>query len=94
MMDNPITFVKDPNARLDYSVNWTRWLDGDSLQTVSWFITPPTGLASVSTSNTTGIATIWLASGTAGQVFQVRNHIITAGGREDDRTFTIIVRNK
>ena len=28
-----MTFTKDPNAVLDYSVDWAKWLDGDTIAT-------------------------------------------------------------
>lgn len=91
-MDSPITFTKDPHAKLDYSVDWTRWLNGDTISSSSWSV--PAGLYLSAQSETTGIATCWLMSGTAGQAYQVTNSITTAAGRVDERTFTIIVRNK
>ena len=92
MLDSPITFVKDPHAKLDYSVDWTQWLGDDSLASVAW--TVPLGIASLTPSNTAKVATVWLASGTAGQAYNITNHIVTASGREDERTFTVIVRER
>lgn len=93
-LDSPITFVKDPNAKLDYSVDWTLWLapDSDTLASCSWSV--PAGLSLVAQSNTTKVSTVWLASGTAGQAYDITNHIQTAAGRIDERTFTVLVRNK
>lgn len=92
-MDNPITFVKDPDAKLDYSVDWTRWLgDSDTISSSNWSV--PAGLYLAAQSTTTKIATVWLMSGTVGQAYQIKNTIQTALGRIDERTFTVVVRNK
>lgn len=93
-LDSPITFIKDPHAKLDYSVDWTQWLapDTDSLSSVTWSV--PAGISLVAQSNTSKVATVWLASGTAGQSYDIINHIQTVSGRIDERTFTIVVRNK
>jgi len=86
------SFEKDPEAVLDYTVDWEAWLDGDTIYTSAW--TVPTGITKDSDSNTTTTATIWLSGGTAGELYKVKNHIVTAAGREDDRTINIHVVNK
>lgn len=82
-------FDKDPNARKDYSFDWTEWLDGDTITDSSW--EADMGL-SVVTSTISGDAkktTAWLASGTVSAIYNVRNRITTAGGRIDDCTFAV-----
>lgn len=87
-----MTFPKDPNAVLDYSVDWSRWLDGDSIASSAW--TVPTGLAKVTETNTDTKAILWLSGGSAGQSYQVTNRITTTGGRTEDRTITIRVEER
>lgn len=87
------TFVKDPNAVLDYRVDWSAWLpEGDTIDTSTW--TVPSGINKDSESNDTTSATVWLSGGTAGVNYQLVNRVTTAGGRTDDRTITISVREK
>jgi hypothetical protein len=92
MSDTPLSFTKDPDAILDYSVDWTSWLGSDTISSVVW--TVATGLTQVLTSNTGYVATIWLSGGTDGQSYDIICRITTAGGRTDDRTFTIVVRQR
>ena len=33
-----MTFTKDPDAVLDYSVDWTLWLAGDQISTSEWIL--------------------------------------------------------
>jgi hypothetical protein len=54
----------------------------------------PSGITQYSTSNTTTTATIWLSGGTAGQDYEIVCQITTAGGRIDQRTVKIQVREK
>ena len=35
------TFLKDPDAVLDYSVDWSKWLAGDQIETSTWFVSDP-----------------------------------------------------
>jgi hypothetical protein len=87
-----MTFVKDPNAVLDYAVDWSRWLAGDEIATSDW--TVPSGLTKLSHSKTTTKATVWLSGGTAGQSYTVTNRITTTGGRTEERSFTIRVEER
>ena len=84
--------LKDPQATLDYSVEWSQWLDGDTISTSSWTVT--TGLNNTSESTTTTKATVWLSGGSIGGVYSAVNTITTATGRTDERTITICVVNK
>lgn len=84
--------LKDPHATLDYSVEWSQWLDGDTIITSSWTVT--TGLNNTSESTTTTKATVWLSGGSIGGVYSAVNTITTASGRTDERTITISVVNK
>ena len=84
--------LKDPQATLDYSVEWSQWLDGDTISTSSWTVT--TGLNNTSESTTTTKATVWLSGGSIGGVYSAVNTITTATGRTDERTITITVVNK
>lgn len=85
-------FVKDPSARLDYEVNWSAWLDSDTIASVAW--TVPSGITNYSTSNTTTAATIWLSGGTHGQEYLVTCQITTTGGRINQRSFKVVVRDQ
>lgn len=83
---------KDPDAVLDYSVDWSAWLDTDTIATSAW--TAATGITVDSDTNSTTIATVWLSGGTAGRNYAVTNRITTAAGRTDDRTIIIKVRER
>jgi hypothetical protein len=84
-------FTKDPNALLDYTIDWTDWLDGDTIASSSW--TPDAGLTATAPSHTTTAATTWLSGGTVGATYRVTNRITTAAGRTDDRSLYITIKN-
>ena len=90
---NKWTIDKDPDAVLDYSIDWTNWLEtADALSTSAWVA--ETGLtvdASPAPSILGGVTTVWLSGGSAGQKYEVTNSIVTTGGRADDRTFVVNV---
>ncbi|MBI4907305.1 MAG: hypothetical protein HY820_27015 [Acidobacteria bacterium] len=85
-------FTKDPNAVLDYSIDWTRWLAGDQIATSEWII--PSGLTRMADSKTSTSATVWLSGGSVGQSYTVTNRITTAAGRTEDRSFIVRVEER
>jgi hypothetical protein len=91
---NPIgEFVKDPDAALDYTVDWKLWLvPRDTISSVAW--TVGAGLTNAAAAKTTTSATIWLTGGTAGTSYDVTCEIVTTQGRTDDRTFRVNVEDR
>jgi hypothetical protein len=87
-----MTFTKDPHAVLDYTIDWTRWLAGDQIATSAWLV--PAGLTKVGDSKSASSATVWLSGGTAGEAYIVTSRITTAGGRTEDRSFTVRVEER
>lgn len=83
---------KDPDAVLDYVVNWATWLDGDTISTSAF--TVPAGITKDSESNTTTTATVWLSGGTAGTWYAILNRITTAAGRTNDQTIYVQVKEQ
>lgn len=84
---------KDPNAVLDYSFDWTDWLDGVS-DTISTATFTCTGATVVSTSVASGVATAWVSGGTVGDHIPLQCRIVTVGGRTEDRTVYLYIVEK
>lgn len=91
------TFTKDPDATLDYSIDWETWLDGDTIVSSSsgseW--TLPSGIEASSSpahSKTTTTTTAWITGGTSGEEYTLENRIHTDAGRSTDASLIIIVR--
>lgn len=80
-------YTKDPNAELDYIIDWSTWLGADTIASDSWIVDD--GITKESDSNTTTTATVWLSGGTLGRTYDVTNRIVTAGGRTADQTLRI-----
>jgi hypothetical protein len=88
-MSAMIAYTKDPDALLDYTVNWASLLGNDTIASVAWVV--PAGITQASAANTTTTATIWLSGGTDGVDYDVTCRVTTSGGRVDDRTIRIRV---
>lgn len=83
---------KDPDAILDYKLNWAEWLDGDTISSSAW--TAENGIVITASSTTNQVATVWLSGGISGQAYEARNRITTTGGRTDDRTIRVYIKEK
>jgi len=92
------TFVKDPDAVLDYKLDWNDsskgpWLaTGETISTSTW--TVPTGITKDTETNSTTTSTVWLSGGTAGTDYDITCRITTDGGRTEDRTIRIQCRER
>jgi hypothetical protein len=96
----PTSFLHDPDAKLDYGFDWNgkNWLGSDTIATSTWTVTSSVAgdtsmVLSASTHDTT-TTTIWADGGTAGNDYTITNHIVTAAGREDDRSHILKCRNR
>lgn len=82
--------LKDPNAVLDYKFNWSDWLaSGETISTIT--ITAESGITvdSSTITDTGTTVTVWLSSGTAGNIYDVACLITTSDSRTDERTMKI-----
>jgi hypothetical protein len=83
------SFKQDPDAVLDYDVDWGEWLaEGDSLDDVT-----VTSDLDVDASVVAGrYVRLWISGGSEGEDYPVTVHVVTEAGREDDRTILIRMR--
>lgn len=88
-----MTFTKAPAAVLDYVVDWSAWLDGDTIVDSEWVGVTP-GLVVDSDSHTDTSSRVWLSGGVLGGNYEATNRIVTAGGRTDERSVDVIVRER
>jgi hypothetical protein len=90
-------FLKDPDAILDYSVDWAAAIDGGvSISASSWAVHPdePGGVSVASASLEGSVALVRLAGGLPGHVYSVGNQVVLGDGSRDERSLTIRVENR
>jgi len=86
--------LKDPNARLPYTIDWSDWLgDEETIAGAEWSISPTTEspLTIFSQTFDTTTSTVWLTGGKVGQQYRVSNHVTSSLGKIDDRSILIRV---
>ena len=88
-------FPKDPDAILDYRINWSLWLansGGDTI--VSAVSLPDPGITVVSTTRTTTSGTMRVSGGTDGTDYLITMRVTFASGQQDDRSLLFAVRSR
>ena len=90
------TIKKDPNDILDYTWDWTDWLDLITDTIDSFTLVLPTGVTSPSSNvdATDKMVIAFLAGGTVGQTHMVTCRIVTVGGRTADRSIYLKMRER
>ena len=93
---NGQTIIKDPDATLDYTIDWTKWLDLVSDTIASKDIVVESGITLVASvvDSTNKKVTIWLSGGTVGTTYSIACKITTNNSipRIDERTFFVEIK--
>jgi len=98
---------KDPDETLDFSVDWSRYLDGDTITSVVWYCVDENGvkqrfndtqtingLQRASASNTDTVAVLQLALGTVNTMYHIYCQITTSGLVTTERKINLRVRQR
>ena len=84
--------IKDPDSTLDYSVDWTNWLNGDTIQSVVWNVSP--GITIVSQGMFENQSRVWLSGGILDRTYTVQCLMTTVGGRTESYSFELHIEQK
>lgn len=85
--------AKDPNAKKDFGLDWSDFLTtGETITLSTWEV--PTGLTKHDDSISSAVCLVWISGGTAGQNYTITNSITTSGGRIDERSITLPVKEQ
>ena len=89
--------LKDAAALLDYQVDWgAEYLDGDVIARSRWSVSPeePGAVRILFDAFDERTATVQVGGGEVGKLYRVSNHVVTACGREDSRSFILRVEDR
>lgn len=103
-------FVKDPDDVLDYIIDLSSWLAGDTITTVTascvqgdvvidsaevnataFDVREPYGSRTIGARSA---VIVWLSAGTLNTTAQVTAHLVTAAGRESDKSFLLRIKQR
>lgn len=82
-------YSMSPNAILDHGIDWSDWLDHDTISTSSW--SAAAGITVASSTKTASAAYCVVTAGATPGSYDVTNTITTSQGRTDSRTIRIVV---
>lgn len=88
----PKAFRIDPDAKKDYVFDWTAFLGADTI--ASYTLTATGDVTIASDSQTDTAVTVWVSGVDDGAVGSIVCHVVTAAGREDDRTMVFYGRHE
>lgn len=86
--------IQDPDAVLDYTVLWDALVGSDdTIHSSTWDVPAPLSQP-IASSFTDTQATVWISGGVDAGEYTVTNHVVTAGGREDDAVLLFRIKNQ
>lgn len=87
-------FYKDPDAVLDYAMDWSTWLSsGEAIST--WLVAADSSLITVSThSHAAGVVTAWLSGGVVGSAYTISVKVVTSSSRTEERSFKVKIKQR
>lgn len=88
--------IKDPAEDLDYTLDWTSWLEADTIATSTWSVIP-SGIElhddTVLTGNKKTV--VWIQGGSLQTgSYLVTNEIVTAGNRRGIRSLVMTIQHR
>lgn len=86
------SFLKDPDAVLDYEFDWSAWLATG--ETISSHTVTVSGVTLDSTTSSTTSVVAWVSAGTAGTTATISCEITTSAARIDERTITLRIADR
>lgn len=89
--------LKDPDAVLDYSVDWgAEYLGGDLLAASDWSVLPdePGGVTIAGSDFDATTTTVKAGGGVVGKLYRLVNHVTLESGRIDDRSIVLRVEKR
>lgn len=89
-------YLKDPQSRVDYAIEWLNYLDGQTIAQSAWSVAPQEsgGIAVEEASFDLHRAAATLGGGVVGHVYSVSNHVTLSDGRSDERSIVLRVEQR
>lgn len=89
--------LKDPEAVLDYAVDWgAEYLSGDAVSQSGWDVVPAEagGVAIVESSFDDRVSKVTASGGVPGRLYQLTNRVVLESGRVDSRSIVLRVEKR
>lgn len=89
-------YLKDPQSRVDYSIDWAGYLDGQTIAASSWSTLPDEadGIAVEEASFDLNRTAARIGGGIVGHCYTVSNRVTLSDGSSDERSITLRVEQR
>jgi hypothetical protein len=89
-------YLKDPHSRIDYSIDWIAYLDGQTVADSEWTVTPDEegGIAVEAESFDLIRSAVRLSGGVEGRVYSVSNLVTLSDGSREHRSICLRVEER
>ena len=89
-------YLKDPEARVDYAIDWTDYLDGQTIAASTWSVEPVEqgGIAVDEASFEPLRTAARLSGGVTGHCYSVSNLVTLSDSSADARSITLRVEER
>lgn len=89
-------YLKDPQSRVDYAIDWAVYLDGQTIVSSLWSVAPVElgGIAVDEDSFTPSRTAARLTGGIVGHCYSVSNQVTLSDGTYDARSIALRVEEK
>jgi len=89
-------YLKDPQARVDYAIDWSIHLDGQTIDASMWLVVPDEegGVVAEEASFAPVRTAARLAGGVTGHSYSVVNQVTLSDGSTDIRSITLRVEKR
>ena len=86
-------YLKDPQARVDYVIDWSPYVNGKAIEASLWMVEPDEdgGIAAVESSFEPERTAARLSGGLIGHSYSVSNQVTFSDGTTDVRSITLRV---
>ena len=86
-------YLKDPQSRVDYAIDWMPYLNGHAVEASAWFVAPDEddGIAAEETSFEPARTAARLIGGVIGHSYTISNQATFSDGTTDVRSITLRV---
>lgn len=89
-------YLKDPQSRVDYAIDWALYLDGQAIVASAWTVAPAEagGIAVEEDSFEPAKTAARLTGGVIGHCYGVANRVVLSDGSSDSRSIALRVEQR
>lgn len=91
-----MSYIKDPESRVTVEWDWSAWLGEETIEGTPVVLVDPADGVEIDGAVTAaaGVVSVWVTGGTLGETVALTNRVTSSGGRIEDWTVYLKIREK